>query len=277
MTDYALTAGQQQQIINHLNAGHAVYVEGNDFGYFHGDDNVYSMFGCSFLGDDDKVVTLEGITDTCMEGAALTYAGGADADDYMDWIGSLGGDLSLKSEEGKYRLVSYAGRYGTYRAMHLTLWFGALKDAGASHSKAELMTAFIRYLSGDNLVPGLNDTVSASAGGSVDLFLENPSVHGGREYVILGSMTGTSPGIPVGSVVLPIHFDIVTQTMIPMIHTSTFDQFHGNLDPKGRAMATLNTPAGLDPGTVGVELYFAYFVMNPEDLASNPASVTIQL
>jgi hypothetical protein len=137
------------------------------------------------------------------------------------------------------------------------------------------MDAFIRYLRGDTLVLGVNDAVSASAGGSVDLFLDTSKTHAGQEYVILGSTSGTSPGIPVGGLVLPLNFDMFTNLVIAYINSPYLVDFHGNLNAEGRGMATLNTPAGLDPGMAGVELFFAYFLMNPEDLASNPGIISV--
>jgi len=275
MSDYALTAGQQQQLIGFLNAGKAIYIEGNDFGYYHGTSTLYSMFGCTYLGDSDVVQSLSGQADTYMEGASIQYQASGYADDYMDWIGSSGGELSLKSEEGKWRLVSYAGRFGKYRAIHAAFWLGALKNSGASFTKAQLMEAFMRYLKGDTLVLGLNDSISAATGGEVDFFLEAPRAQAGRIYALLGSVSGTSPGIPVGSAILPVNFDVFTTVVISLMNSPALQNFYAALDGEGRAMATLNTLGPLDPSYAGLNMYFAYFLTETGDFASNPVILPI--
>ncbi len=276
MTDYELTAGQQSQLVSFLNAGKAIYIDGNDFGYFHSTTTLYSMFGCTYLGDSDVVVSMTGEDDTFMESASFSYQASGYADDYMDWIGSNGGDLSLKSEEGKWRLVSYAGPDGTYRAIHAAFWLTALKDGQSNYTKAELMAAFMRYLKGDSLVLGLKGSVPASTGGHVDMFLENPVSEAGREYIMLGSVSGTNPGLPLGSVILPLNYDMFMGIVINNLNGPIFVNFLGNLDAQGRAMATLNTLGPVDPACAGISIYFAYALMAPYDFASNPVEVYIE-
>jgi len=275
MTDYELTAVQQQQIISFLNSGYSVYIEGNDFGYYHSSDPVYSMFGCSFGGDDDKVMILTGDKDTIMENSLFEYSKGGYSDDYMDWIFPLAGDPGLRSEEGKSRFVSYAGPNGTYRAIHAAFWFGAIVDSVSNFKKKDLMAAFMRYLKGDSLVIGLTETASMATRSHVDLFLENEKIQGGRTYTILGSVSGVSPGIAVGGIVIPINYDLVTSLFISIMNTPMLNNFSINLDGNGKSMATFDTLSSIDPGLVGLKIYFAYVLMKPMDFASNPVIITI--
>jgi len=71
MTDYALTAGQQQQLVDFLNDGKGLFIDGNDFGYFHNANTIYKMFGCSYLGDSNVFSSLTGDDNRLLGGAAI--------------------------------------------------------------------------------------------------------------------------------------------------------------------------------------------------------------
>jgi hypothetical protein len=275
MSDYALTAGQQQQIIDFLEDGKSVYLEGNDFGYYHKSHQVYKMFGCSFLGDHDPIVTLNGVRQTVMENESIGYSMAGYPGDYVDWIGANGGEICLKSEEGYGRLVAYAGPDGTYRTIHLSCWFGALKNSGAVYTKAELMACMMNYLKGDTLLPGLAPNMSVTMGGKINLFLEQPVAQGGRLYGVLGTISGTSPGFPAGSVIVPINFDVFTQVVILFWNTDIFKNFQSLLDAQGRAQAIINYGGTLDPGLIGLSMDYAYILANPIDVTSNAVTVPI--
>jgi hypothetical protein len=280
MGDYPLTAGQQQQLTNFLNAGKSIYLEGNDFGYFQKTTNFYKMFGATYMGDgssSNNVATLSGQRDTLMDGSLMGYPKGTQyPDQYVDYINPNGGDLLFKCQTSRGRGVCYAGPDGTYRTVYLTFWFGAMKNASSTHTKAELMAAIMRYLKGDSLVVTLEDEIPASTGIQIPMFLENPVSEGNRPYGVFGSVTGTSPGIPVnGSVTLPLNFDPFFMLVTSMWNTPAFSNFLGNLDATGRSIATFDTLAPLDPGLVGLTFYFAYLLRSPYDFASNAVEIPV--
>jgi hypothetical protein len=280
MSDYALTAGQQQLIIDFLNAGKSVYIEGNDFGYFHKSHAIYSMFGITFVADgagSNNVMALTGQAGVLTEGMGLNYTyGAAYPDQYVDEFKAnvLGGaDILCQCQKGAGRLSAFTAG-GTYRAMHSSFWFGAMKNVLGTHDKQEVMAAYLRFLSGDSLVLGMDTEVSAASGGTVNMFLETEAAKGNRQFGILGSVTGTSPGFNAGFVTVPLNYDVFTDIVILFWNTPVFENFLGTLDGKGRASAALNATA-IDPVAVGVTLDFAYILANPIDFASNPAPVTI--
>ena len=277
MSDYTLTAGQQQELVAFLNAGKSIYVEGTDFGYFHRDTTFYKMFGCTYLGDGNSsynVQTLTGMTDTLMEGARIDYTYGSSyPDQFVDYIGSNGGDLFFQSQDGRYRAVAYAGPDGSYRAVHLTYWFGAMKDQGASHTKAEIMAAIMHYLRKDTLVLAVEDEISVSQGGEARLMIEADASAGGRDYAILGSMSGTAPGMQVGGVTLPLNPDYFMSIVYHNLNSPVFQDFHGTSSGAGRAIGTLHVNGPLNPGLAGRTVNFAYLLLNPVDFASNPVDI----
>jgi len=223
MSDYPLTAGQQQQLVSFLNAGKAIYIEGNDFGYFQSTTAFYKMFGANYAGDGNStnnVQNLNGERATLLNGTFNSYVYGSQyPDQYVDFITSNGADILLKCQQGKGRLAFYSGPNGTYRTIYSTFWFGAMKNSGAAYTKAELMDAYVKFLKGDGMMPWLADHLSATTGGEIALFLERPVSEAGRLYAVVGTVTGTSPGTPVGSVVLPINFDAFTSLVIAFWNT----------------------------------------------------------
>lgn len=126
--------------------------------------------------------------------------------------------------------------------------------------------------------PGLsvdNYLVEGSEGGSYRFFLNAGAQNKNRMYILLASVTGISPGLPLpgGHAVLPINYDFFTRTVQDLINTSIFQNFLGFLDGKGKAEAWFNLPpvTVIDPVTI----HFAFAVNNPWNFASNPVEILI--
>lgn len=279
MGDYKLTAGQQQQLTNFLNSGRSIYLEANDFGYMQASTAFYKMFGASYAGDGNgssNVKTLTGQTDTLVDTASLEYTyGGSYPDQYVDIINPTSGELLFKSQQGFGRAVAYAGPNGTYRTVYSTFWLGALKDAPSTHTKADLMASYMRYLMGGDFVCGINDAVSAAARTEVTMLLEGGPSAAGRNYAVLGSMSGTSPGTPIGSVVLPLNYDAFMVLVVSLWNTPACMNFMGSLDAQGRSAATFDSLGPINPSFVGQTMHFAFLLTTPIDYASGAAGVPI--
>jgi hypothetical protein len=275
MSDYKLTAGQQQQLVDFLNDGKGLYIGGNDFGYFNGNDPIYKMFGCTYLGDHTNITSLDGQADTLMQDSGINYAGAGYPDDYLDWFASDGGDLIFKCQSNLGRAVAYSGPDGSYRAIHQAFWFGAMKDAGATYTKDEIMAAYMNYLKGDTLVCGVADEIPASAGGDVNLMIETVPAVSGRTYGILGSRSGTSPGWNLGSVTVPLNKDNFTTWVHDRWNTNLLQNFRGTLDAKGRAIGTIHIGGPISSSHIGTTMNFAFVLLQPINQTSNPVEVQI--
>jgi hypothetical protein len=119
-----------------------------------------------------------------------------------------------------------------------------------------------------------SDTVPET-GGSVFLTLFGGVENANRNYLILGGLTGTSPGYVLpGGTVLPINWDAFTDLALSLVNTPVFKDFLGSLDSSGTNFAQLNVPA-LPPGMVGTVLYFAYALNNPFDFASTHVEIEV--
>lgn len=126
-------------------------------------------------------------------------------------------------------------------------------------------------------VPRLTASVahlSATGGGTVSLALDAGPAFAGRTYLVALSATGTAPGTPLGSVVVPLVFDSATQLGFGFINTPAFQNFAAPLSAQGKGTATFHSPPIVNAALPGLDLHFAAFTLGPIDWASN--AVTVQ-
>jgi outer membrane protein assembly factor BamB len=137
--------------------------------------------------------------------------------------------------------------------------------------------AAVARLEPDALVSG-PDATSLAAPEPAVFLLDRPASSAGHLYVVAGSATGTTPGIPYGGVVVPLVADPYLLLTLNHANQPPFLGTLGLLDPAGDARATLAVPAGLDPSLAGVTLHHA-FVELTAGLAAAFASepVTLEL
>jgi len=114
-------------------------------------------------------------------------------------------------------------------------------------------------------------SISVSAGGAQNFTLDAGTAFGGGLYLLLGSITGTSPGIPVGPFVVPLEPDVyflltASNPNFPPLSTSL-----GTLDSTGGGAAQFSLPPLSSPSLVGAEAFHAYVVLGPSlvEFASN--------
>ncbi len=113
-------------------------------------------------------------------------------------------------------------------------------------------------------------------GDAVDFDLLAGSKHAGRTYVVLGSVTGTSPGIPVGpGFVLPLVWDVYSELTLDFANNAVFTDFIGTLDGTGSATASLVMPASVPAILIGFELYHAYVVTDSGFKAASNAETAV--
>ncbi|MHC4942317.1 MAG: plastocyanin/azurin family copper-binding protein [Planctomycetota bacterium] len=118
-----------------------------------------------------------------------------------------------------------------------------------------------------------SDTISES-GGSVNFMLDAGAAKANRQYILLGGVSGTSPGTPLpgGLETLPLNLDFFTDIVFLLINSPVFNNFLGTLDGNGTSTATLTT--GPVPGAAGLVMYYAFAIGFPYDFVSNPVEVT---
>ena len=138
----------------------------------------------------------------------------------------------------------------------------------------------IKYL--NKLIPSSKtlttdaDSISANCGGVVTFSLNAGAYNKNRDYILLGSASGSKPGTPLpgGISKLPLNWDSVTDFIASNINTLIFQNFSGTLDKNGTAVATLSIRR-LSSALVGTEIVFAFACNNPFDFVSNPVTLKI--
>ncbi len=119
-----------------------------------------------------------------------------------------------------------------------------------------------------------NHALSEAEGGDVHFVLDAGPAAAGREYLLLGSMSGTSGiGLPGGGS-LPLTQDGLTRYIYLNANDVHLQDFRGSLDADGRARATLTHP-GPFPVAAPTTLTFAWTTLHPDDFQSNFVAVQI--
>ena len=151
---------------------------------------------------------------------------------------------------------------------------GAWLDAnnGSGSGSARVLSGARLTLSSDS------HFVSLAKGGTQTVSLDAGSSHAGKVYILLGTLSGTSPGIKLNnSVTLPLNLDAylnITLAFPNVLHLSTS---LGWLDSSGKAMAKFTAIPLFPPALVGLLFHHAYVVIgsSPFDFASNAVPLTL--
>ncbi|MBK9387875.1 MAG: hypothetical protein IPN34_23915 [Planctomycetes bacterium] len=102
--------------------------------------------------------------------------------------------------------------------------------------------------------------ISAERGGMQRLRLDAGLTHAAQSYLVLGSLSGTSPGLALGALTLPLNPDGFLGLTIELANQHPFSASFGTLDAQGRARAAVSIPPGL-PGA-GVHFDWSYLALN---------------
>jgi len=121
------------------------------------------------------------------------------------------------------------------------------------------------------------NALSALSGGAVEFTLKGRSINNGRKYILMGTISGSQPGVtlPGGVVTLPINWDLFTNFVISMINSPLFDNFMGSLNANGASAASLHSGGPIIPAAIGATMNFAFALNMPWDMASNSVCVEI--
>jgi hypothetical protein len=124
--------------------------------------------------------------------------------------------------------------------------------------------------------------ISISAGGTQKLTVDAGWAHAGRSYWIFGSVTGTTPGVTLGSAIGAVHIplvpDIWTDITIGFANTPTLRNTKRTLNASGTAQASFNIPPTNLPSAIGLVFHHAcliYDAKNNFHMASNPVPLTL--
>jgi len=170
------------------------------------------------------------------------------------------------------------GRWGDYSSVMLdprdqaTLWYA--HEYATSTSRWNTWIGKVR-IQGPTFAAN-KTSFSASAGGSVDFTLDN-APYANQGYVILGSVTGTTPGFRLPDAPMVVNMDLnqdgFTSIVVGSLNSTFFQRFAGNFDKTGKATARFQLPS--IPALAGLNFSFAYAANDGQ--AWNFASETLSV
>ena len=144
-----------------------------------------------------------------------------------------------------------------------------------SPREGELSQGALRVFSGAGLsLTSDTHLMSVDTGGTAQLTLDGGVGSAGFAYLVLGTTSGTSPGVPLPNFLWPLNVDAyTTYTLSPH---GELKQFFGILDGAGRGNAQIVLPGGLSPALIGFQYHYAWLgidlamLLDPLVSASNP-------
>lgn len=229
-------------------------------------------------------------------GRAVSGAGDVDRDGWPDVVGGAHGDTPNGIASGA--AFVWSGKTGVLLFRldgHATNDQFGVACAGAGDVNADgwadvavgarldddggMDAGTVRIASG-RVLPLQTDThqVSLSRGGSQQFTLTAGVAHAGDFYVLLGSISGTRPGLRLGVVTLPLNPD-AWFGFTAGHPEAVIVRARRLLDPGGRGVARLQLPRGLPLSLAGTRMDHAFLVVGLSPLsfraASNPVPLTL--
>jgi hypothetical protein len=120
--------------------------------------------------------------------------------------------------------------------------------------------------------------ISITVGGSQTLSVYAGLANAGNLYIVLGSLSGTSPGVPFQSVLVPLNLDPYGTFTLNNPNSPILSNSLGFLDASGEAVASFNIP----PATVlpaPLPAFHAALIIDPftgvATLATNPVTASL--
>jgi hypothetical protein len=121
--------------------------------------------------------------------------------------------------------------------------------------------------------------LSNSAGGTQQLQLGACPSHAGDFYLLVGSVSGTEPSIPLGPVNVPLVADTYLLYTVANPNSALLPGSLGVFDQWGRAVTSFVLPANTSAALTGLTAHHAYVVLDSTtfavELASNPVPVLL--
>lgn len=108
------------------------------------------------------------------------------------------------------------------------------------------------------------NSISVTSGGVQTLSLLAGAEHAQLPYLMLGSLSGDSPGFPLDGKLLPLNVDPYLTYTLTAPNTGPYAGAFGTLDAQGQATCTFTVPANAPPSLQGVSFWHAYVVIKLE-------------
>lgn len=155
--------------------------------------------------------------------------------------------------------------------------FGTITVVGYGYDSVQQRSEAVLWRQNPQMLSGDVPSITASAGGTQQQFLFGGSEHAGKGYWILGSVSGTTPGIPINPwITLPLAYDFYTLFTLNNPNSPLLPGSYGTFDAAGTATAAFVVPPLALP--FPVTIHHAFVVLDgaagPVD-ASNALAVEL--
>jgi hypothetical protein len=141
--------------------------------------------------------------------------------------------------------------------------------------------AFVHGLGASGCPPLMADfgTISVSAGGTQTMTLNAGAAFGNGFYFLLGSLTGSTPGLAYGGLPVPLNLDNYFMMTLTNPNTGPFTNNLGFLDAGGSQLVQFTLGAGSDPSLAGLNLTHCFLVLDSQTvqplLVSNTSTLSL--
>ncbi|HGY90375.1 MAG TPA: hypothetical protein ENK43_04285 [Planctomycetes bacterium] len=205
------------------------------------------------------------------------YAGGAPVNIQWQVViqhSTVGWDLeySLNGAAGPWMPIALGLAPGNVQAgaVHSYLWNAPLLTTNSLRIRVRMVNNGTNYLdiSDGNITVETSlqadvNSVSVAAGGVQTLTLSVDASHFGELYAVLGSVTGTSPGVAFQGQIIPLNPDFYFNQTINFPNQHPLAGSLGNVDASGGAVTTVTVlPGELPPVVVGLVIHHAAVVLD---------------
>jgi hypothetical protein len=121
--------------------------------------------------------------------------------------------------------------------------------------------AFKTFVAVGGLI-GSPGQISLSAGGTQTLSLNLTAAQAGKSYLVLGSASGTAPGLVYAGTTVPLNLDGYLLFTLLNPNSPPLGNSGGLLDASGDATATFTLPPSTDPSLAGLTVHHAGFALD---------------
>ena len=123
---------------------------------------------------------------------------------------------------------------------------------------------------------GSTKSLTTFGGGKLHLHQDHGAGYAKRPFLVVAGMSGTSPGLQVGSLTIPVNFDAMSQLGLAALNTPVFHGFLGNLDALGRGASSFELPAAVAGALKGRTLVFSSVLIDKFDRATPAWSLELR-
>ncbi len=217
--------------------------------------------------------------DHLLNGESTMWGGGevfmAEGEVYAIYLGdgSPAGSLNLNATSGTFNLRWFNPRTGSFHGQSTQVQTGTTINLGTPPSTPN--QDWIVLLDRGPALSGDIAQVSVTNGGIQTLTLAPGPPFADRPYLVLGTMSGTSPGFPVGTIQMPLNFDTYTRFTSLNWNSTDLQNTQGTLSGSGTGVARIRIAPGAWAPMVGETLHHAFILIDGRNYSSNPVALQL--